>query len=187
MKHEDCDHKWNWDKETRFCLSCRQVRTFPQGEESGRVLWLGLDDKRDPLELPPKDKSAIAHLAQELGVKKASDCIKIDWVLLRAWVGNYCGDRRHPHKPRLDKSIKLSKEDKSPDPVKLSSQPEAQPEAQSASHDTHQSPKSLLSTPVSKSDHKVDLPPFPPFSNDWLPEVQMEWLEVFSGLIKGSN
>jgi len=154
----DCDHKWNSDKETRFCETCGQVRTFPTDGKSGKVVWQGLDDKRNPLELSTEEKSILAHLAQELGIRRINDCIKIEVKLLRAWVGAYCGDHRKPHKPKIQTSSKSSKSPKSP--------------------------KSPLSTNVVKSDLKVDLPPFPPFNDKWDAPVQSEWLVTYLELAK---
>ncbi len=43
--------------------------------------------------------------------------------------------------------------------------------------------KSLKPSPaVEKQLFSNGLPPFPPWRDDWLPEVQMQWLEVYSEL-----
>jgi len=87
------------------------VRTFPKGDESPRVVWQGLDEKKNPLELSVEDKSILAHFAKSLGLKKATDCLKIEMKLLRAWVGAYC---RKEKPPNIKRPIELSKEGKSP-------------------------------------------------------------------------
>ena len=162
----ECDHKWNSGQEIRFCLQCRQVRTFPKnGEGEPRVVWQGSDDKRDPLTLPPEDKKELARLGQLLGVKKAADCIGIPMKILRAWCGSY---RRQPKQATTQAAL----------------QSEAQSATHDASHDTHQSPKSPLSTNVVKSDLKVDLPPFPPFNDKWEAQVQSEWMVTYLELAK---
>jgi len=102
----DCDHQWNCDKEVRYCLKCGQVRTFPTTDESPKVVWQGLDDKRNPLELSSGDKSILAHLAQDIGIKKASDCIKIKMHVLQAWVGSYCRKPKDILPSQLDKPIR---------------------------------------------------------------------------------
>ena len=102
----DCDHQWNWGKETRFCLKCRQVRIFPNDDKAGRIIWQGIDDKRNLLELSAEDKSILAHLAQDLGVKKAADCLEMPMNLLRVWCGVYCRQA----KPKLNESIEINKE-----------------------------------------------------------------------------
>ncbi|MBU0892582.1 MAG: hypothetical protein KKH21_17110, partial [Gammaproteobacteria bacterium] len=89
------------------------MRTFPTNGEAGKVVWQGIDDKRNPTELTSEEKNIIAHLANELGVKKAIACLNIPMVILRAWQGSYL---RQP-KPKLNKSIKLSKDDLSVEPV----------------------------------------------------------------------
>lgn len=177
----DCEHQWNWDKEIRFCLKCRQVRIFPTNGENGKIVWQGLDDKRNPLELSAEEKSILAHLAQILGVKKAADCIKIDMKLLRAWCGSYCRGQRiepqGPQKPKrpyhrrekvdlkLDQPAELNKEVEIAEPVKLSPT----------------SPKSALSIEVNKSNL---LPSFPPFNDNWEASVQSEWLATYLELVK---
>ena len=161
----DCEHQWNWGKEIRFCLKCRQVRTFPNyGGGEPRVLWQGSDDKRDPLTLPPEDKRELAHLGQLLGVKKASDCIGIPMKILRAWCGAYL------RKPKNIDSTAMALDLKSQVEQMLKESPK--------------SPKSPLSTNVVKSDLKVDLPPFPPFNDKWEPPVQSEWLVTYLELAK---
>ena len=159
----DCEHQWNWDKGIRFCLKCRQVRTFPTDGETGKIVWQGSDDDRSPIELPTEDKAILAKLAQALGVKKASDCINISMKLLRAWVGAYCGDHTKPHQAKQDKAQSV-----------------AQSETHNASYDTQQSLKSPLSTKVLES----DLPPFPNFNDNWESPVQLEWLATFLELAK---
>lgn len=108
----DCEHQWNWDKESRFCLKCRQVRTFPLNGNSGMVIWQGKDDKRNPIELTAEEKFILAHFAQQLGVKKFAGCIKIPMVFLRAWVGAYCGDHTKKYKPKQSISQKSQKRTK---------------------------------------------------------------------------
>ena len=155
----DCEHQWNWSKETRFCLKCRQVRTFPSNGENGKVVWQGFDDKRNPLELPAEDKAILANLAKGLGVKKAVECINIPMKLLRAWVGAYCREKKPP---KLDQPINVSKEEKPAAPVELSQ-------------------KSPLSIKVSKGDL---LPPFPAFNDKWEAPVQLEWIATYLELVR---
>lgn len=157
----DCEHQWNWDKPTRFCLQCRQVRVFPTDGSSGKVVWQGLDDKRNPLDLSAEDKSILAHFSRDLGVKKASACIKIETKLLNSWCGAYCRE----NKPKnLDKAIKSKKGDKLIVSVNVP-------------------PKSPLSTEVSKG----NLPAFPAFNDTWESPVQLEWLATYLELVKLGN
>ena len=196
MKYEDCEHKWNSGDDIRVCLKCGQVRTFPAGDDAPVVLWVSRGDDRDPTALPKQWKSAIAHLAKTFGIRELIALTGIPLSIIRGWVGAYC------HKPKLPETITLSV-----------LEPVVAKRKYNMSKRLTKSPKSPLSTEVNKSDpqvvshnslelapevakavnkllksdHKVDLPPFPPFSNDWLPEVQMEWLDVYSGLVKGSK
>jgi len=65
------------------------VRIFPIGDKAGQVVWQGHDETRKPTELTSEDKNIIAHLANEVGVKKAVDYLGISMVILRAWQGSY--------------------------------------------------------------------------------------------------
>ena len=164
----DCDHQWNWDKEIRFCLRCRQVRTFPKDNEEPKVIWQGIDDKRSPLELPEEDKSILAHFAKELGIKKATDCIKIPLIILRAWCGAYC---RKEKLPKLNTTLESPKR-------KYERKPKV--ELREAPAKLEESLKSPLSTEVVKS----NLPPFPVFNDSWEAPVQSEWLVTYLELAK---
>ncbi len=161
----DCEHQWNWDKETRFCLKCGQVRTFPKDNKAPRVVWQGFDDKRNPIELSVDEKVILVHFAKELGIKKASDCIKIPMKLLRAWCGAYC------RKPK----VKVNKPTESGEEIKSTKRPYHR------RMKVELLQKSPLSIKVAKSDL---LPPFPAFDSNWQPEVQMEWISTFLELIK---
>jgi len=171
----DCEHQWNSDKETRFCLKCGQIRTFPIDDTEPRVLWQGIDEERKPIELTSEEKNIIAHLANELGVKKAADCLNIPMVILRAWQGSYL------RKSKIDLSNKLSKDDLPIEPIKIKRKYDM----------SKRSPKSPLSTEVNESEQvttKVDngnlLPPFPAFSDKWEAQVQSEWLVTYLELVK---
>jgi len=171
----DCEHQWNWDKETRFCLKCGQVRTFPTNGDNGKVVWQGLDDKRSPLELSGEEKSILAHLAQELGVQRVSDCIKIEMKLLRAWCGSYCRKpkdtqpsqdeqpvkRAYHRKPKPDQPTELSAEVEVAEPIEV-----------------------LQKVPLSTEVNKSNLPPFPTFNDNWEAQVQSEWLVTYLELAK---
>ena len=182
MDYEDCEHKWNSGDDIRVCLKCGQVRTFPTGEDAPVVLWVSRGDDRDPTALPKQWKSAIAHLAKTFGPSKFIELTGLPLSAIRGWIGAYCRQVK-AKQPKVD-----------PPAVPSVTQPEVEPVIIKRKYDMTQrlakspkSPKSPLSTPVAKSDHKVDLPPFPPFSNDWDPSVQMEWISVYSGLAKGSK
>lgn len=172
----DCEHQWNSGKDTRFCLKCGQVRTFPLGEDSGKVVWQGLDDKRIPTELTSEEKNIIAHLANELGVKDAAECLSIPMTILRAWQGSYL------RKPKIDLTVELNKDDAEPVVAKRKY------------NMTQRSPKSLkspLSTEVNESEQvstKVGngnlLPAFPTFNDNWEAPVQLEWLVTYLELAK---
>ena len=176
MDYEDCEHRWNSGDDTRVCLKCGQVRTFPAGDDAPAVLWMGKGNDSDPTALPKQWKSAIAYLAKTFGPSKFIELTGLSLSVVRGWLGAYCRPVK-AKQPKVD-----------PPAVPAITQPEADPVIVKRKYDmTQRSPKSPLSTNVAKSDQKVDLPPFPPFSNDWLPEVQMEWISVYSGLAKGSK
>lgn len=87
--HDYCDHDWHSDWYLRVCLKCGQLRTFPgrEVEEEPKVLWPRRGAKVDPQELFSKQqKSAIAHLAKEMGISKLAKVSGIPVTLLRAWV-----------------------------------------------------------------------------------------------------
>jgi len=138
------------------------VRTFPKGDKEPKVIWQGIDDKRNPLELPAEDKSILAHFTKELGLKKAADCIKIPMFTLRAWVGAYCrGEKtesQETQKPKRPYHYRNKVDLKLDQPIKLDDE--------------------------GKLAEPVELPPFPPFDNSWEAQVQSEWLVTYLQLVK---
>lgn len=88
-----CDHDWDSGRYLRVCLKCGQLRTFPgrEVEEEPKVLWPGRGAEGDPqLPLSKQQESAIAHLAEEMGIKKLEKVSGVPVTLLHSWVEAYC-------------------------------------------------------------------------------------------------
>jgi len=66
---------------------CGRIQTFPFGGENARVIWQGVDDTRNPIELSRGDKLIILALAKGLGLKVAGAKFHMDPKTLRAWNG----------------------------------------------------------------------------------------------------
>jgi len=154
------------------------VRTFPSGDKQPKVVWQGIDDKRNPIELGKEDKSTLAHLARELGLKKAAECLKMPMMILRAWCGVYCRGLEPKSEPTR---IKQAYHRKLTEPIEV-----PQPEPQPVSHNSLEyAPEvSKAVDKLVKSDLKVDLPPFPTFNDKWEAPVQSEWLVTYLELTK---
>ena len=90
---DECEHKWDSDKYLRVCLECGQLRTFPGKEtkEEPLVLWKGKGAEGNPKELfSRQQKTIIAFMAKDMGLKKLAKLTGIHVLVLRGWVGAYC-------------------------------------------------------------------------------------------------
>jgi len=97
---DGCEHKWDSDNFLRVCLECGQLRTFPGKEtkEEPLVLWPGKGAEGDPKVLfSRQQKTIIAFMAKDKGLKELAKLTGIPVLVLRGWVGAYC--RREPVTP----------------------------------------------------------------------------------------
>jgi len=86
-----CDHHWDGAAPARICLTCGQIRTFPDPYGSNpQILWPEKGCEDNPRDLPVHTKRIIAQVAKRNKIKIVEKLTGIPMHVLRAWVGAYC-------------------------------------------------------------------------------------------------